>query len=448
MKKRTATVLKWVGLIIIALGILYLVLLGTGNRSLRRAYAALEADGRPMKAEQIIPASIPDPDNAALVYQAVVLQLKAEKAGEKDLFTELGAAAITVVKETTNVEVKAQFRQLSQTRAASEALAALQRGTAKPGCRYDRSYSSVASFDNTYIIDLRTLSRILGALALQQAEDGAHATSWQTTLCCLRLANATRNEPLLISQLVRSALFSQANDTVHAIAKLSPPSSQQVEELDGALKDFESTAPFVSALDGERLLLGEWAFNLQAAEVRKGVFGDAGKASIRRAIGWGLLSSPLSLYDHAAYLTIMRGYAKTATESYSLEEAKRLEAQIMELHWYNIMTCMLVPALSATKARILSMNADARITRVGLALLKHRQAKGAFPNDLRDLGMGDLLDPFTAKPLIYKVTPSGFILYSVGENLADDKGTASQNKHSGDIVWQYSEKSPPRTARE
>ncbi len=215
---------------------------------------------------------------------------------------------------------------------------------------------------------------------------------------------------------------------------------QQVEELDGALKDFESMAPFVSALDGERLLLGEWAFNLQSADVRKAVFGDSGKSSIRSVIGWVLLSSPLSLYDHAAYLKMMHTYAKAATEPYSLEEAKRLEEQVMEFPWYNILTHMLVPALSATKARMLAMNADARITRAGLALLKYRQAKGAFPNDLRDLGMGNLLDPFTAKPLLYQMTPSGFTLDSVGENLVDDKGMASKNRHSGDRVWQYAEK--------
>ena len=49
------------------------------NRALHDAYAALEADGRPMKPEQIIPSKISDADNAALVYEAVILKLKAEK---------------------------------------------------------------------------------------------------------------------------------------------------------------------------------------------------------------------------------------------------------------------------------------------------------------------------------------------------------------------------------
>jgi len=440
MKKQTATVLKWVGLSVIALGVLYAVFLGAGNRALRNAYAALEADGRPMKAQQIIPAEIPDTDNAALVYKAVVLQLQAEKAGEKDLFTELSNAAENVLKEPPDVEAKTRFRQLTQTHIASDILTLLQRGTAKPGCRYDHPYTSGPALSNPLLSDLRNLSRILCALARLQAEDGDHAASWQTAFSSLRLASALKNEPILISQIVRVTLFSQANDTIHTLAEISPPSSQQAEELEGALKDFESMAPFATAMDGERLLLGEWVFNLQAADVQKALFGDVGKASIRRAIGWVILSSPFFLYDHAAYLNIMRGYAKTVTEPYSLEEASRAEAQIINARPYNMLTSVSVPNVSAAKARMLSMNADARVTRVGLALLKHRQAKGSFPNDLCDLGMGDLLDPFTVNPLLYQMTPSGFTLYSVGENLVDDKGMASKNRHSGDRVWQYAEK--------
>ena len=69
IKERMAKALKWAAIVFIALVALYLILLFAANRSLRHAYAALEADGRPMKKEQVIPEKIPDWDNAALVYR-------------------------------------------------------------------------------------------------------------------------------------------------------------------------------------------------------------------------------------------------------------------------------------------------------------------------------------------------------------------------------------------
>lgn len=447
MKKRTVTVLKWIGTVIIALALCYMVLLVLASRSLRRAYAALEADGRPMKAEQIIPPMIPDTDNAALVYQSVILQLKSEKAGEKDLFTELGSAADIVLKETTNVEAKAQFRLLSQTPVASEALETLRKGTEKPGCRFDLAYTSAAFVECPHILELRNLSRILCALARQQADDGAHDLAWQTTLCCFRLANAPRDEPLLVTQLVRAALFSLANDTLHALAEKSNPSRQQIEALEGVLRDFEDMDHFVTSLDGERLLMGERAFNLVASEVQTALFGEPGNErftfGIRKAIAKAVFSSPLFVYDHAAYLRIMRVFTQDATKPFPLPEAATEKTLRQEMRRYHILTGLIVPAVATCSARIRAMNAGARVTRAGLAALKYRQDKGAFPNGLGDLGMGDLPDPFTGKPLIYQATPTGFILYSVGENLTDDNGTTSKKKRLGDIVWYYPENNPP-----
>jgi len=101
---------------------------------------------------------------------------------------------------------------------------------------------------------------------------------------------------------------------------------------------------------------------------------------------------------------------------------------------------MLVPALSAAKGRYVSMIAQARVTRAGLAALQHVQKKDACPADLDALETGALVDPFTGKALVYRTTATGFIVYSVGENLSDDGGTTSREKRSGDIVWRYTEK--------
>jgi hypothetical protein len=447
MKKQTATVLKWGGAIIIAVGLCYVILLISASRSLRCAYAALEADGRPMKAEQIIPAKIPDADNAALIYKAVVLQLKSEKAGEKDLFSELDALASTLLKEPTNVVVKTQFSQLSQTPAASEALKTVRKGSDKPGCQFDLDYMAPFSFKYSHLTELRNLTRILCGLALLQAEDGAQDSAWQTIRCCFSLANATRDEPLIVSQLIRASLFSLANDTLHALAVKAPPSRLQIDEMDRLLRNFEDKDRFVTALDGERLFFGEPVFKLKSSEVINNLAGTSENEGfdyyMRRTIFKAFFASPLGIYDHAAYLTMMREYTQIATKLPVPGGSNSENVLLNNLRPYHILTRMLLPATTSTLERIGSMNAQARVTRAGLAVLKYRQEKGALPNGLSDLGMGDLLDPFSDKPLIYKATPAGFILYSVGANLTDDNGTTSKKKLLGDLVWSYPESTSP-----
>ncbi len=87
------------------------------------------------------------------------------------------------------------------------------------------------------------------------------------------------------------------------------------------------------------------------------------------------------------------------------------------------------------------MIARARITRVGLAVLKRKEEKGAYPETLSDLGKGEWIDPFSGKSLVYKTFPSGFVVYSLGENQVDDNGTEAdpETEHKGDVIWRYPE---------
>ncbi|GAG41350.1 unnamed protein product, partial [marine sediment metagenome] len=66
------------------------------------------------------------------------------------------------------------------------------------------------------------------------------------------------------------------------------------------------------------------------------------------------------------------------------------------------------------------------LTRTGIALKLYRAATGCYPDGLSDL-VPDYLcalpgDPFSGKELVYRPEGGGFILYSLGANLADDAG--------------------------
>jgi hypothetical protein len=73
-----------------------------------------------------------------------------------------------------------------------------------------------------------------------------------------------------------------------------------------------------------------------------------------------------------------------------------------------------------------------RCLQVLLALERHRRAKGAWPAKLEALTPTLLkavpLDPFDGKPLRYRATADGVIVYSVGPDGSDDGGNIDRTR--------------------
>ncbi len=435
MKKQTATFMKWVGTAVVALGLLYAVLAGgsllaaQANADLNRAYEALAADGRPMKAEQIIPARIPDSDNAALLYQVAVLQLKAETGVKSGLFAELIELADRILAEKPDNQAEEQFKALSERQVVQDAMAILRRGTMKAGCRFDVDYSKGAEIPLPHAGDLRNMTKILCAQGRLSAQNGNVGQAWDDAIASLRLANSLQTEPLLISQLARSAQFDLTADLIRSVAEIGLPSQLQYDEIMKLLLSFENTAPFVLAMDGDRLLVGEWAFRLPLSALNK-IIAEQEDGSTKRKLTTALLSR-----DHAAYLTAMRACSKNASEPYSSDDAELMERLLKDVPPDCVITRMIIPAYSPVKGRYVSMIAQERVIRAGLAALQYASKEGGYAERLDALKAGNLVDPFTGKALIYRTTPSGFVVYSVGQNLVDEGGAASKQKGVGDIVW-------------
>jgi hypothetical protein len=291
-----------------------------------------------------------------------------------------------------------------------------------------------------HLTDNRAVSRTLSVLARRQAAAGKTDAAWRTALTGLRFADSLRKEPILISQLVRIAQLSIAADALRAIAEVAPPSVDDCAKLETLLASFESREPLVRAFDGERLLLGEWAFKLPVSNLKS-------MAETNPTLSELFYASAFRQRDHAAYLRVMRNYARNAAEPSAPEDAEFGDKMLSEVPRDCILTRMLVPALSATKATFTAMIAQARVTRAGLAAIRFKREHGTFPSDLRALNVANADDPFTGKPLIYRTTDHGFTIYSVGVNLVDDGGTKGKDSKSGDKVWRYEERNPAEQRR-
>lgn len=453
MKRRMAITMKWVGICLVGLGVLYAILYAMASRSLRRECEALRADGRPMTAAAIIPKEVPVADNAAPLYEAAVKMLKAEqplaltgcalpdKETDKTLFDQAVRVAEIAISSPTNVEAAACMGQILRNEVVREAIAVIARGTARPRCRNELDYRQGPGLLLPHLASYRGLSRLLSAEARRQAADGDSAGAWRTALTGLRFADALREEPILISQLVRMAQMDLAAKAIRSMAVMAPPAVGDLAELDRRLVAVEDTAPAILGFDGERLLCGEWVWDHPLSPLLD-LQGEGVTRSSLFFSAYPTILRPAYIRDHAAYLSVMRVYTRMAAQPWSRDDGSLGDRLVDDVPRYCILTRMLTPALGAYKKRCVATTAAARVTRVGLAVLRHKQEKGAYPASLAELNLGEMKDPFSGQPLIYRPSATGFLLYSLGANLTDEGGTESKSMDSGDIVWRYDQYRP------
>lgn len=441
MSVKSARFWKWFAITILALAVVYAVLQSASSRALRNAYLALEKDGRPMRADQILPHSVPDASNASLLYQASVLRLKAEAAGSSNLYDRLNYMSDALLKGAISDPQRDELRLLLGSDPVQSSLQLVREGLTRPACRFPIDYTKGAGILLPHLSELRELSHILCAQAQMQAQAGDLADAWETVLDSLRLATSLKKEPILISQLVRAAQFRLSSDTIRVVCRQGAPTDAQRASLTTLLEECADARPIVMAMDSERVLMGEWAFAMPAEEFRNliPISGDSSPHGRAVKLAFKLLRMSLIWNrDHAAYLTTMHQFTKMAQNPFSAGDGVATEDMIRSIPRYCILTRLLVPALDEVKGRMIEAGAETRITGAGLTVLQYRQEKKTLPESLAEAGAGGFLDPFTGKPLLYKAAADGFTIYSVGPDLKDDSGSAELGADGKprDLVWQ------------
>jgi len=421
------------------LALIYAILLGISSVKLHRAYSALEKDNRPLKPEDIIPAALPDTENAALLYESAWLRLKAEPMGQTDLLSHVADLAEEYNQGDPNSATRERLERLLETDAVRSVLQTIELGLQRPGCRFDINYEGGTSMVLTHLSPMRNLARILAARAHIQAQKGNAQDAWQTITGLLRFADALRTEPTLVSQLVRMAIVGLATETVYHLPNMTLPDESQMAVINDLLISFEDNAPVVLAFDGERILVGEpiFAQGNKAQEQLEGEIGSDSPVS-SAVIGAYRLCKPLIQTDHAQYLRIIHEYARMGEQPSHASDRETADQMFRNMPKHLIISYVLAPAGDRVYHLHKRMIARLRIMHVGMVLLRHRQDQGAFPKNLSALNARIPPDPFGKKPLIYRTEGNGFLIYSVSSDEEDNEGIPRQpNIERWDIPWRF-----------
>ncbi len=282
-----------------------------------------------------------------------------------------------------------------------------------------RDFSDPSSVDD--FIPTMQMIRLLGFEALFRAESGDVRGGLDEWIKGYRFVRLTLQEPTLINALIA---ISNARSLLVFLNRIVDGRTIEVDDLKTVLKelDVETWREAVAgSYRGERVIRIETGRDI--LDGRLDAY-ESENGRRRRFLLW--------LVRPWVRTQLMRQYSafdeiETLYREPYYQSRPRMNANDdRHRHWYEWMPYGGISNISATGLKEASLEALMETAKIGLAARIYRMREKRFPAAVADL-VPDLLpreplDPFTGKPLVYRVDRDGLLVYSLGSNEKDDGG--------------------------
>jgi hypothetical protein len=291
---------------------------------------------------------------------------------------------------------------------------------------------------------VRGAARFLDLEASARMHHGDHAGATQSLICELRVGESLSEEPLIISQLVRIAVFSIFAERLKEYLVWGEATEGELARLQAAVAEVDIPHSFTRAMQGERAI----AYQTILTSDMQDIDSMGGQPS---GMPLGSLTANQSLAnlrpgDSAMMLTLLTEMVEASKHEFPKagDEAAAVDARMKQFFaddqqrfiWdRHMLTQLLLPAITKMVQSTMERVAAQRVVLATLAVERYRLKHGKLPEKLSDL-VPDLLeavpvDPADGQPLRYRVLEKGFVVYSVGPDKQDDQGDAALTSQKG-----------------
>ncbi len=369
--------------------------------------------------------------------------------GSPDLATRAAAAASVLAGLETN----------------ATALAELKDASVRPFCRYPVIYKVEEPYSILlpHLSNLSSACRRLNLRACAELAAGRSDAAMSDVKLILYLGDSLKDEPFLISALVRMAAEKLAIQAVWEGLAEHAWTDAQLQELEPLFTRYDFVADLKGPMDVER------AANISLGEViRKKGFGvfieilgpGQPTAFNKRVADIGGVVIPGG-WIRREEITCCRLFQLQVDGVYNnnsaplpsrVESSQDAMAKGMPPEWivgailnHRLIARALLPSLRRIVIRSAEAQTAANQAAIACALERYRLANGKFPETLDTLSPKFIAelpkDAINGQPMKYRRTGDAhFVLYSVGWNEKDDGGTPGKNlfdEKNGDWVWEY-----------
>ena len=264
-------------------------------------------------------------------------------------------------------------------------------------------------------MELRVAAKAFSAKALVAAYQGKGDEALQACEAALNLRPVASVRPCVFSCLVDVAVQGIIFNTANQVLQISTPTPEAIAQFKNRISSIDNVADFTDAIKGER------AFGLSMIKRVQESSGDGGSDVIPG--GAVLLGNWLGeAYlndDEEKYMDLMAAHIDLIGQRKKLRDPvlKKIEDDLRTIKFRHALSKMMVPTLDNAHDAVDRIEAQLRCMRMicdhSLTSSNASVVPAAKPE----------LDPYTGKNLKSKSTATGWLVYSVGENLIDDGGT-------------------------
>ena len=348
-------------------------------------------------------------------------------------------------------------------------LAEFQAASDRPHNRYPYHYEDGFS---TLLMPLNPMESVTRCLALRSAArlaQGQTAEAAADVVLAFRLGDSLREDPYLISQLVRYACDAIALHAMWEGLIDHRWSEEQLARFQDVLSRRDYAPGSIRAIECERNIAGYELERILADRLGRlhqleALGGNNSPSEVEELLtaisilmpdGWFRQNQAQLMQGYQNLLDSARTAMKPAARTEALKEAQALDEVadrfLIEASAHttprNFLVRRLLPSLGKASQRAQRAITLARLGAVACALERHHRAHGRYPESLLDLGPATLKplpdDWMSGQPFHYRRTEDGrFELWSVGPDGKDDGGiyrtrNRKDNSISEDRDWSW-----------
>jgi hypothetical protein len=268
---------------------------------------------------------------------------------------------------------------------------------------WEVDYASGANMPS--LLEIRMLGNVLYLASLIDLEQGRADEAARKMGLGLAVPASLRQEPHLISQLIRIAIAGREIDAVQRLVTQTDPSPASLADLARWLEENTEPDPMTVALVGETILIDQRFLRGERGQVDPSEVGGAPWTAVL-----GRLGRPLVRFAHASYL-------QTMADLMGVQSGPRPRAPFAPEHG-SFITRRFVESFTAGLQRAVETgddhNSGLAAAAIAVALRRYKLDRGEYPADLSALAPAYLpalpIDPYTGKPPVYVRAAAGFSL--------------------------------------
>ncbi len=287
----------------------------------------------------------------------------------------------------------------------------------------------------------RHFANVLKAEGLVAIADGDTDRAITSIQDMFRLIDSGKEEPFLISHLLRVAFATFAMHEIKALLETHDLTAEQRSELDDMLAHAEANFRLKDCYMAERASSITMIASI-ADSAEPEMIGSLAQAE---GPSWWIYAnlSALRYRDMSKAVSIFNSVIEHIDETgpQATADLEAIENEISTLSDTYLMTKLTLPSMTSMRRSGLRYRQQLRGLRVALRVDQFYRTKGNFPNSLTDVldeSMPEIPQgTYSNQPVVYRTTPTGFVIYGLGTNGIDDGGGGDQDESDGLVELEY-----------